>query len=200
MSLKREQGLRTRACLIEKAQKMFADKGFAKTRFDEIAKAQDLTTGALYHYFKNKAEIFEQVFKKCSKEVAIKVIESADAENDPVKSISAGCLTYIQESSAPEYKRIMLEDAISVLGWSKWKAVDAATSEQTLVEAIGEGQQAGVFRNDISQEALARFISGGTNELALWASNDSDGSFKMNASEGVLNVLLSNITEATKND
>ncbi|MFZ1992314.1 MAG: helix-turn-helix domain-containing protein [Alphaproteobacteria bacterium] len=54
---------RTRARLLEAAAKVFAAKGFYAATLDDVAAEAGLTKGAIYGNFKNKEELFLEVFK-----------------------------------------------------------------------------------------------------------------------------------------
>jgi AcrR family transcriptional regulator len=48
----------TRARIIDAACACFAERGYSNASNHDIARAAGLTTGALYHYFESKAELF----------------------------------------------------------------------------------------------------------------------------------------------
>ncbi|KYN77348.1 TetR family transcriptional regulator [Clostridium sporogenes] len=50
--------------ILETAIMKFTEKGFEKTSLREIASAAGLTTGAIYHHFKNKDELFYHAVKE----------------------------------------------------------------------------------------------------------------------------------------
>jgi AcrR family transcriptional regulator len=193
MSKKVDQGLETRQRLIKVARKQFADHGFTGTRFDEIALSEGLTTGALYHHFKNKVDLFKSVFIDCSEDIATAVGQAADQSNDRFKGIIAGCEAYIRETISPEYKKIVLEDAISVLGWKEWKSIDDATSELSLVEAIQDAQKQNLISKKVTAKSIARLLSGATNELALWVSESDDMEKTLSESVSALKLVINNL-------
>ena len=43
---------------------LFAARGFSGVTMREVAKELDISTGSLYHYFPNKQEMFEGIFKR----------------------------------------------------------------------------------------------------------------------------------------
>lgn len=49
--------------IVEQAKQLFIEYGYEKTGMNDIAKACGLTTGALYHHFKNKEDLLIEVFK-----------------------------------------------------------------------------------------------------------------------------------------
>ena len=48
---------KTRQAVLESALDVFSEKGFAKATFDEIAMRSGFTKGAVYWYFRNKADL-----------------------------------------------------------------------------------------------------------------------------------------------
>ncbi len=54
----------TRMQLMQMAVKVFKDKGYVRTRLDDIAKAAGVTRGAIYHHFGNKAKLFKAIMMK----------------------------------------------------------------------------------------------------------------------------------------
>ena len=53
----KEDAEKTRQAVIESALDVFSEKGYAKATFDEIAARAGFTKGAVYWYFRNKADL-----------------------------------------------------------------------------------------------------------------------------------------------
>ncbi|MCM1322657.1 MAG: TetR family transcriptional regulator [Acetobacter sp.] len=53
----KEDAEKTRQAVLESALDVFSDKGYAKATFDEIAARAGFTKGAVYWYFRNKADL-----------------------------------------------------------------------------------------------------------------------------------------------
>src|SRR4051812_45339040 len=47
--------------ILQQARHMFATKGFAETSMDDIARASHVQKASLYHYFKSKQQILEEM-------------------------------------------------------------------------------------------------------------------------------------------
>jgi len=58
-----QQGEATRAVLIETAQRLFAEHGYAATSTTDIVTAAEVTRGALYHHFADKEDLFRAVLE-----------------------------------------------------------------------------------------------------------------------------------------
>ncbi|TGK02666.1 TetR/AcrR family transcriptional regulator [Leptospira langatensis] len=52
-----EQSNRVRAKILEVSRKLFVSEGYEKATIRRIIEEADITTGSLYHFFKNKEEI-----------------------------------------------------------------------------------------------------------------------------------------------
>lgn len=58
--------------IIEAARMCFAESGYAATTVGTVAARAGLTTGALYHYFKAKHDLFVAVFHEVEEEVYVR--------------------------------------------------------------------------------------------------------------------------------
>lgn len=57
----KEEAEQTKQNLMRVALTVFNKKGYANTRLEDIAKAADVTRGAIYHHFGSKAELFKEI-------------------------------------------------------------------------------------------------------------------------------------------
>ncbi len=60
----KEDTEQTRLAILDSALLTFYEKGFSRTTFDEIAKRINLTKGAVYWHFKNKADLIAAIIKE----------------------------------------------------------------------------------------------------------------------------------------
>lgn len=49
--------------ILQRARHMFANKGFAETSMDDIAQSSHMQKASLYHYFKSKQQILEEMIQ-----------------------------------------------------------------------------------------------------------------------------------------
>ncbi len=59
----KEEAEKTRQAILESALDLFYEKGFSRTTFDEIAKRINLTKGAVYWHFRNKADLLAELIR-----------------------------------------------------------------------------------------------------------------------------------------
>ncbi|WP_156763641.1 TetR/AcrR family transcriptional regulator, partial [Mycobacterium scrofulaceum] len=76
-------GEQTRTRIITAAMRCVADKGYSRTTIREIARAADMTSGSLYHYFPNKAALIKAAIAART-DVALPRLRAAAARSDDV--------------------------------------------------------------------------------------------------------------------
>ncbi|HEY7934919.1 MAG TPA: TetR/AcrR family transcriptional regulator [Solirubrobacteraceae bacterium] len=81
---------RTRTALVAAAAEVFARKGYAAARVEEIADRANLTTGALYGHFQSKHELFLAVFDEFAAQRVRDVEHATTAGSNRVLSLRAG--------------------------------------------------------------------------------------------------------------
>ncbi len=79
---------KARRSIIESAAQVFAEKGYHKTKMDDIAEKLGVSKGAIYQYFKSKEQIFVEVidfFMQFKKDEVMSIILS----DNPMRIASA---------------------------------------------------------------------------------------------------------------
>ena len=87
MGATKEQAEKTRENILKGALKTFSEKGLAKARLEDIAKDMGVTRGAIYWHFKNKLELFSELFKKTLKIVLADAKKILESESTPLEKI-----------------------------------------------------------------------------------------------------------------
>lgn len=76
----------TRKNIVDVAEKLFYQYGYKPVSVKEIAAAAGVTTGALYHHFKNKDDLIMAVFQRHDLSFG-KLLERFDNSEDPIEDI-----------------------------------------------------------------------------------------------------------------
>lgn len=76
-------GDETRARIMTAAMRCVAEMGYSRTTIREIARAADMTSGSLYHYFPNKSELLEATVAEME-DIASPRLRAAAASEDGV--------------------------------------------------------------------------------------------------------------------
>jgi AcrR family transcriptional regulator len=76
-------GERTRARIITATMRCVAEVGYSRASIREIARAADMTSGSLYHYFPNKSELLTATVREID-DIALPRLRAAAARSDDV--------------------------------------------------------------------------------------------------------------------
>lgn len=120
-----ERAADTRGALISAARPLFASLGFSEVSLETIVRDAGVTRGALYHHFADKTELFAAVFEKVEAEMAARMGEAVAAagESDPVEVMRLCAGLWLDACAEPEIQRIVLLEALAVLGWERWSDI-----------------------------------------------------------------------------
>ncbi len=144
-SRRQEYAAQTRQALIDAASLLFAQQGFRKTSLAKISERARVTKGALYHHFQDKEEIFCACYRQQVDTMASS-LGAMEPSPDPWDTMWNRCrafLAYGREHRAPT---ISLQEAISVLGWERWRAIDTEYTMGLVNNAIEELVSQGIFK------------------------------------------------------
>src|SRR5499433_4322988 len=115
-----ERSEATRRSLVAAARTLFGARGYASVGTEEIVRAAGVTRGALYHQFRDKADLFAAVAEEVEAEIAERIAAGAGTATDPVEALRAGARLFLDACAEPEVEQIILLDAPAVLGWEAW--------------------------------------------------------------------------------
>lgn len=166
-SRKAEQREQTIRKLKNTARMLFSKNGYEKTSTEEIVKQSQVTRGALYYYFSGKKDLFKAVFDDINVDIANEIFLKISEETNIWQRLLQGTFTFLNMCMNPGIQRIVLIDGPAVLGWQEWREIDEQRSMVYLQNILRDlFREQGVHSLPI--DSTAHFISGATNELALW--------------------------------
>jgi AcrR family transcriptional regulator len=80
--------------ILEAARKMFLEKGYVKTTIRSISTASELSTGAIYSYFKNKEDIYVRILEEAFLILGEMLRDAEEGERDGMKKMRAVIMAY----------------------------------------------------------------------------------------------------------
>ncbi len=105
-----ERGTRTRARLLEAAEKVFAESGYSEASIVRITEAAGVAQGTFYLYFTGKLEIFEELVEDLNRRVRHAMTEAAATATTRIESERAGFRGFFEFTAAhPALYRIVRE-------------------------------------------------------------------------------------------
>jgi len=173
MAKQSERREKTRAAIVKAAKRIFGERGFDATTMDDIAAGARVAKGAVYHHFKTKEELFEAVFDQVSRELVTEVDTIARAEKDVLAAMAAGTQAYFETCAKGAIGQIILRDGPAVLGWERWREIDAQHFGGKFPRALNVAIETGLIARQ-PVEPLARLLLGAVTEAAVACSTGSD--------------------------
>ena len=174
MGVKAARAEATRAALIGKARSLFAERGYAGVGTEQIVRHAGVTRGALYHHFPaGKAELFEAVVETVSAELAQRIASEALAETDPWDQFRRGCAIFLDAALDPELQQLLLLDAPAVLGWQRWREIDAQHGLGLIEFGLSAAMESGRIE-PAPVKPLAHAILGALDEGAMLVARADD--------------------------
>jgi AcrR family transcriptional regulator len=186
---KAAQAQETRRKLEQVGRKLFAERGFAEVSAEEIVAKADVTRGALYHHYDGKEGLFEAVVDKLMQEVHAKLEKSASGAADPVQAIERGIGAFLKVCTEPGTQRILLVDAPAVLGWPKWREMDAKYGFGLLKRGMAAAMEAGLMRPQ-NADVLTHILLGALTETAMAVARSDDPAKARAQAERALVAML----------
>lgn len=184
----------TRAKLIAAARKAFGEQGYAEASMDDFTAEAGLTRGALYHHFGDKKGLLEAVIQQIDAEMAQRLKAISSAAPTPWEGFVQENIGYVEMALEPEIQRILLRDGPAVLGDpSRWPSADGCIA--AIQKSVEDLQEAGLVRNDIDAEVVARLISGASMDAALWIANAADPGSASGKALPVFKALLEGLLQ-----
>ena len=162
-----EHAADTRGALITAARRLFAAHGFDGTGTEQIVAEARVTRGALYHHFRDKADIFR----------------AAMAE------IRDGVSAFLDVCVGGDFQRIVLVDGPRVLGAEAWEDLVERYGRSLLEEWLRRCMSTGDL-DQVPVRALARLLIAMLTEASLAIARADDPVAERAALGEVLDRML----------
>jgi len=184
----------TRQRLVAAARELFGARGYAGVGTEEIVRAAGVSRGALYHQFRDKADLFAAVAEQIEAEIAERIAADASgAAADPAAALRIGARLFLDACAEPDVERIILLDAPAVLGWEAWRDLAGRYGLGLVQLALQTAMDAGAI---VPQPVipLAHVLIGALNECALYVARAEDPPAAREQCAAIFDRILRGIT------
>ena len=173
MATQAERRAATIESILSAGRCLFGERGFAATTMDDIAEQARVAKGAVYHHFATKEAVFEAVFDQVSRALVQEIDRAVRTEKDVLAAMVAGTQHYFAACAKGPTGQIILRDGPAVLGWERWREIDAQHFGGKIPRALAAAMDAGLIARQ-PVEPLARLLLGAVTEAAVACSTGSD--------------------------
>lgn len=182
--------------MIEVAEQVFSERGYAAASMDEIAELVGVSKPMLYEYFNSKEGLLLACIRE-SRAVLREVTEqatvgAADAED----ALRRGLLAFFVFIRERRQAWSLLRHEMALIGTPAADEVEETRRQQTdLIAALMSGHfDTG---DDLKAEAAAEFVVGACERLAIWCERHEEVSPEM-ATEYAMDVLWSGLRDRAR--
>jgi len=157
--------------LLELAATMFAERGLRATTVRDIADSAGILSGSLYHHFKSKEQMAEEVLRDFLDWLFARYQEIVDGEADPLMRVKGLFMTSFEAIEDRHAQVVIYQDEAKRLSaLPQFAFVDARNREQRKmwVDVLKQGVAEGCFRPDLDVDLVYRFIRDTTWVSVRW--------------------------------
>jgi TetR/AcrR family fatty acid metabolism transcriptional regulator len=138
--------------ILDAAVRVFARQGFHATRVSDIADEAGVAYGLVYHYFRSKEEVLNELFAE-RWSLLLAAIEEADRAGGPHRARLAAVAMFIVDSYRYDpdlMKVIIVEVTRAANSFGRTHLAEIRRAYESIAKIVADGQEAGAFRTDIA--------------------------------------------------
>lgn len=198
----KEEAEITKQNLLKAALEVFSRKGYAATRVEDIAKQANVTTGAIYHHFGGKSDLYIaliEVYSARANQIFQQIIDEGGSPAAVLRRLLVRLFEYAEEDK--EYIAVVklflnTNDASSELVIINQQVLESRRAlVQFFTGLIQTGLDDGEFHPWVSPENTALALLGFINGMGLiWLQDPESFSIKERA-EDLVDSFLSGIVK-----
>lgn len=157
--------------ILNAAIKVFGLKGFFNARISDIAKEAKVADGTIYLYFNNKYDILLTLFEEEISKLIIQFREAITDITDPQEMLKIFAIHHlklvIEKKELAEVLQMELRQSCEPV--KEYRVKKFADYVNIISEIIRDGQEQGIFRNDLMPGIFKRAFFGALDEMSrLW--------------------------------
>lgn len=156
-----------RRAILDAAVRVFARQGYHATRVSDIADEAGVAYGLVYHYFRSKEAVMNELFiERWS--LLLAAGEQVKASDQPAREKVAAIAAFIIDSYRhdPELmKVIIIEVTRAANSFGRTHLPEIRRAYDQVAAIVAEAQAAGSFRADIDPDLVGRAFYGAIEQL-----------------------------------
>jgi TetR/AcrR family transcriptional regulator, fatty acid metabolism regulator protein len=153
--------------ILDAAIRVLARQGYHGTRVSDIADEAGVAYGLVYHYFKSKDEVLNELFTE-RWSLLLAAIEEADREQETPRDKLAEVAAFIIDSYRYDpdlMKVIVVEVTRAANSFGRTHLLEINRAYEMIAAIVAEGQAQGVFRDDVDARFASMWFYGAIEQL-----------------------------------
>lgn len=156
-----------REAILRSATRVFARKGFFNSKVADIAADAGIADGTVYLYFKSKDDILHSIFDRAMADFIADGRKEIETIDDAKRKLRRIAELHLERLGADRDMAIVFQVELrgSTKFMQEFSAAGFAEYLDIIKRTIAEGQQAGVFRDDLKPIVCAKIFYGALDEM-----------------------------------
>ena len=157
--------------ILDAAVRVFARQGFHACRVSDIADEAGVAYGLVYHYFRSKEQVMNELFSE-RWSLLLAAIEEADTREATARDKLDAVAGFIIDSYRhdPELMQVIIVEVTRAANsFGRTHLPEISRAYESIAKIISDGQAAGSFRADIDPQFASMWFYGGIEQsLTGW--------------------------------
>jgi TetR/AcrR family transcriptional regulator, fatty acid metabolism regulator protein len=153
--------------ILDAAIHVFARQGFHACRVSDIADEAGVAYGLVYHYFKSKDEVLNELFTE-RWSLLLAAIEEVDRQPIGAREKLDAVARFIIDSyrHEPDLMKVIIVDVTRAANsFGRTHLTEIRRAYDMIAKIVGDAQQAGTFRRDVDPEFASMWFYGAIEQL-----------------------------------
>ena len=166
-----------RTAILNAATRVFARRGFFNAQVADVAREAGVAAGTVYLYFRSKDDLLTSIFEKSMTRALEETDRALAGVTDPVERLRRLARVHLGGLGSRRDLAIVFQVELrqSTKFMERFSAAQLRTYLDHLRDAVRAGQEAGVFRADLSATLAAKAIFGALDEMVTnWVLSNRD--------------------------
>ena len=165
----------TKRALVDVAEELFTEHGYANTSLDAVVAGARVTKGALYHHYSGKQALFEAVFERVEEDASTRIRHAIKGVKDPWEKALAGLRAFLDVVREPRFRRIVIQEGPSVLGYERFREQEERSTYANVLEIVSAVLSSGDWGLEAEmQDTFARIFFGALSSAGAAVSGSDD--------------------------
>ena len=194
MSRRQQFSASTKKTLVEVAERLFTEHGYASTSLDAIVAGAEVTKGALYHHFSGKQALFEAVFGRVEEDATKRIRKAMKESKEPWEKANVAIRTFLSVARGSEYRRIVVQEGPAVLGYERYRELEERSTYSVVQEITKQVFPTQLFPPQL-METVTRIMFGALSSAGVQVSVAEDPDQEAGQVEFILDFFLRSVRQ-----
>jgi TetR/AcrR family fatty acid metabolism transcriptional regulator len=157
-----------RDAILRAAVKVFAKHGYFQSQVADVARVAGVAAGTVYLYFRSKDDLLVSIFERTMKDAIAEGKAAIAAVESPAERLRRIARLHLERLGRDRDLAVVVQVELrqSIKFMERFSSTHLQDYLNIIRRTIIDGQEAGVFRKDVSANTAAKVFFGALDEMA----------------------------------